>query len=103
MTRSDLVQVITALALLTGVVTLLAVRNWRTALRLTLDLLTAASLVRLVGTEHWREIATAATIVLLRTAIGAILSGPGGRARRGSTAAGPSPGSSDSTPAERAG
>ncbi|MFK3979472.1 hypothetical protein ACI2K4_03720 [Micromonospora sp. NPDC050397] len=87
MIRSELVQVITAFALLTGVVTLLAVRSWRIALRLTLDLLTAASLVRLAGTQHWRELATAATIVLLRTVIGAILAGPQARAGSGSKAA----------------
>ncbi|RKR86030.1 uncharacterized protein DUF1622 [Micromonospora pisi] len=86
MIRSTLVDLITAFALVTGVVTVLAVRNWRIALRLVLDLLTAASLIRLAATEHWRDLATAATIVLLRTVIGALLSTSAAPRRRGPTA-----------------
>ncbi|WP_329110746.1 DUF1622 domain-containing protein [Micromonospora sp. NBC_01699] len=70
------IGVITAAALVSGVVTLLTVRSWRTALRLLLDLLTAASLIRLVSAEHWTDIATAGTIVLLRTVIGSVLATP---------------------------
>ncbi|MEV4627004.1 hypothetical protein AB0J90_12020 [Micromonospora sp. NPDC049523] len=76
MIRSLAISLITAAALLSGVVTLLGVRSWRTALRLLLDLLTAASLLRLVSAEHWTDIATAGTIVLLRTVIGAVLATP---------------------------
>ncbi|MGW4462763.1 hypothetical protein [Micromonospora sp. NPDC004704] len=70
------ISLITAVALFSGLVTLLTVRSWRTALRLLLDLLTAASLIRLASAEHWADIATAGTIVLLRTVIGAVLATP---------------------------
>ncbi|MFI6763650.1 hypothetical protein ACIBF5_31450 [Micromonospora sp. NPDC050417] len=86
MIHSTLVDLITAFALVTGVVTVLAVRSWRVALRLVLDLLTAASLIRLAATEHWRDLATAATIVLLRTVIGALLSTSAAARRRDSAA-----------------
>ncbi|MGC4808292.1 hypothetical protein [Micromonospora sp. DT233] len=65
---------VTAAALVAGLAVLLASRSWRCALRVLLDLLTAAGLLRLTGDQGWRELAGAAAIVALRAALWRVLS-----------------------------
>ena len=65
-----LALLVTALALISGLVALLATRRPAAALPVFLDLLVAAGLLRLVGEPGWPALATAATIVLLRRLIG---------------------------------
>ena len=65
-----LALLITALALLSGLVALVATRRPAAALPVFLDLLVAAGLLRLVGEPGWPALATAAAIVLLRRLIG---------------------------------
>lgn len=76
-------MVLTATALVCGAGTLLLSCSWRTGLRVLLDLLTAAGLIRLAGTHDWPGIGAAAAIVIIRTAVSAALSGgvPGGWSR----------------------
>ncbi|MFY1622896.1 hypothetical protein ACN268_06795 [Micromonospora sp. WMMD735] len=62
---------VSALALGVGAVTLLTTRSWRTALRVLLDLLVAAGLLRLAGGRSWSALATAAAVVVLRHLLGA--------------------------------
>ncbi|MFY1682435.1 hypothetical protein ACN265_12935 [Micromonospora sp. WMMD730] len=57
---------VSALALGVGAVALLTTRSWRTALRVLLDLLVAAGLLRLAGGRSWSALATAAAVVVLR-------------------------------------
>ena len=76
--RESLVTAVTAVALLVAVVALVATRSWRTAVRLLLDLLTAAGLLRLSSGQSWTALATAAGIVVLRQALSAALIGTGG-------------------------
>ncbi|WP_446209930.1 hypothetical protein [Micromonospora sp. IBSANI012] len=64
--REGLAGVATALALGSGAVVLLTVRSGRTALRVLLDLLVAAGLLRLSVGSGWAALATAAAIILLR-------------------------------------
>ncbi|MFC8619079.1 hypothetical protein ACFT9M_22040 [Micromonospora purpureochromogenes] len=64
--RDALAGVATALALGSGAVVLLTVRSGRTALRVLLDLLVAAGLLRLAVGSGWTALATAAAIILLR-------------------------------------
>ncbi|MFF3852306.1 hypothetical protein [Micromonospora sp. NPDC002575] len=66
---APLPSVVTAAALLTGLVTLAATGSWRRALRVLLDLLTAAGLLRLAGDQGWTQLAGAAAVVALRTAL----------------------------------
>ncbi|MFI9639717.1 hypothetical protein ACIG87_06560 [Micromonospora sp. NPDC051925] len=61
-----LATVVSALALGVGGTVLLTARSWRTALRVLLDLLVAAGLLRLVGGRSWAALATAAAIIGLR-------------------------------------
>ncbi|MEU4715369.1 hypothetical protein AB0F73_17160 [Micromonospora purpureochromogenes] len=75
--REGLADVATALALGSGAVVLLTVRSWRTALRVLLDLLVAAGLLRLAVASGWTALATAAAIILLRQLLWAgIAAGP---------------------------
>ncbi|WP_422756193.1 hypothetical protein [Micromonospora sp. WMMD708] len=67
---------VSALALGVGAVALLTTRSWRTALRVLLDLLVAAGLLRLAGGRSWSALATAAAVVLLRHLLGAGLTAP---------------------------
>ncbi|MBQ0901229.1 hypothetical protein [Micromonospora sp. U21] len=70
---NGLVTVVTTLALVTGVVTVLSTGAGRTAIRVVLDLLTAAGLLRLVGEPSWAGLAGSAAIVALRLMLGAAL------------------------------
>ncbi|MFG3417429.1 hypothetical protein ACIBTZ_29220 [Micromonospora sp. NPDC049460] len=65
----------TALATLAGLAALVGTRSWRCALRVLLDLLTAAGLLRLAVDQGWAELAAAAAIVLLRRLLWAALTG----------------------------
>ncbi|MET8120119.1 hypothetical protein [Micromonospora sp. NPDC005291] len=71
-----LVTAVTALALVTGVVIVLSSGALRIAVRVLLDLLTAAGLLRLVGDPGWNGLAGAAAIITLRQLLGAALSAP---------------------------
>ncbi|MEV4659538.1 hypothetical protein [Micromonospora sp. NPDC049301] len=68
-----LVMVVTALALVAGVVTVLSTGAGRTAVRVVLDLLIAAGLLRLVGDPGWSGLASSAAIVALRQLLAAAL------------------------------
>jgi hypothetical protein len=67
---------ITALALGSAAVVLLTTGSWRAAIRLLLDLLTAAGLIRLATAQSWTDLAGAAAIVALRQLISAVLLRP---------------------------
>ena len=69
-----LVTVVTALALVVGVVTALTTGALRTGVRVLLDLLTAAGLLRLAGEPGWNGLAGAVAIIALRQLLGAALS-----------------------------
>lgn len=71
-----LATVVSALALGVGGVVLLTVRSWRTALRVLLELLVAAGLLRLLGGRSWPALATAAAIIALRRLLWAGLGPP---------------------------
>ncbi|WP_406069804.1 hypothetical protein [Micromonospora sp. NBC_01638] len=68
-----LVTAVTALALVAGVVTALSTRALRTAVRLLLDLLTAAGLLRLAADPGWSGLAGAVAIIAMRQLLGAAL------------------------------
>ncbi|GGO28600.1 hypothetical protein [Micromonospora parathelypteridis] len=68
-----LATVVTALALVVGVVIALTTVALRTAVRVLLDLLTAAGLLRLAGDPGWNGLAGAAAIIALRQLLGAAL------------------------------
>ncbi|MFI6264793.1 hypothetical protein [Micromonospora sp. NPDC051006] len=68
-----LITTVTALALVTGVAVLLATRRARTAVRVLLDLLTAAGLLRLAAARGWPDLGAAAAIVVLRQLLWASL------------------------------
>ncbi|SCF11051.1 hypothetical protein GA0070607_5658 [Micromonospora coriariae] len=68
-----LVTTVTTLALVAGVVTFLTTGAGRTAVRVLLELLTAAGLLRLVGDPSWASLAGSAAIVALRLLLGAAL------------------------------
>jgi hypothetical protein len=74
-----LAQGVGALALVAGVVALVATRRPALALGVFLDLLLAAGLLRLAAEPTWTSVGTAAAVVLLRRLIGAGLRA-GGRA-----------------------
>jgi hypothetical protein len=59
-----------------AVVVLLATWSWRTALRILLDLLTAAGLLGLSGAPGWGALAGAAAVVALRRLLWAVLAVP---------------------------
>jgi hypothetical protein len=63
-------QVVTTAALVAGALALVVTHRPALALPVTLDLLLAAGLLRLVGTPSWQALATAAAIVALRRLIG---------------------------------
>ena len=65
-----LALLVTAAALLAGLVALVTTRRPGAALPVFLDLLVAAGLLRLVGEPTWQALTTAATIILLRRLIG---------------------------------
>ncbi|MBM0233234.1 hypothetical protein JNW91_16020 [Micromonospora sp. STR1_7] len=70
---SALALAVTALALVTGVVIVLSTGAPRTAIRVLLDLLIAAGLLRLVGNPGWNGLAGAAAIIALRQLLWAAL------------------------------
>jgi uncharacterized membrane protein len=74
-----LALVVSAMALVAGVVALAATRRPALALGVLLDLLLAAGLLRLAAEPTWSSLATAAAVVALRRLIGAGLR-TGGRA-----------------------
>ncbi|MBB5826441.1 hypothetical protein ACGFI4_06380 [Micromonospora carbonacea] len=81
---APLPSVVTAVALLVGLATLAATGSWRRALRVLLDLLTAAGLLRLTGDQGWTQLAGAAAIVAVRTALWRVVvatTPPGGTGR----------------------
>ena len=80
---APLADLVTVAALLVAVVALVTTRSWRAAVRVLLDLLTAAGLIRLSATPSWTALATAAGIVALRQLLSAVLVGtrPVDRAR----------------------
>lgn len=91
-----LVTATTAFAALAGLAVLLGTGSWRWAMRVLLDLLTAAGLLRLAGDQGWTDLAAAAAIVLLRRLLWAALTagrppGPGRTRRRGPGRARPGP------------
>jgi hypothetical protein len=65
-----LALLLTAAALVSGLVALVATRRPAAALPVFLDLLVAAGLLRLVGEPDWPALATAAAILVLRRLIG---------------------------------
>ncbi|WBB80854.1 hypothetical protein O7606_05570 [Micromonospora sp. WMMD882] len=73
---SGLVAVVVAAALLCAAVALVTVRSWRTALRVLLDLLTAAGLLRLTDAQGWVDLAGAVAVVALRRLLWAALRPP---------------------------
>ncbi|MGY1845613.1 hypothetical protein [Modestobacter sp. SYSU DS0875] len=64
-------QLLSALALVAGALTLAASRRPALALGVLLDLLLAAGLLRMAGDPDWQSIATAAALVALRHLAGA--------------------------------
>lgn len=72
-----LTAVVTALALLAAGTVLCTGGSWRTALRVLLDLLVAAGLLRLAAGRGWTALATAAAIVALRQLLWAAVSATG--------------------------
>ncbi|MET8042789.1 hypothetical protein ABZU25_18255 [Micromonospora sp. NPDC005215] len=68
-----LITAVTALALVAGVVTALSTGALRAAVRVLLDLLTAAGLLRLAGDPGWNGLAGAVAIIALRQLLGAAL------------------------------
>ncbi|MET7948606.1 hypothetical protein [Micromonospora sp. NPDC005324] len=71
-----LVTAVTALALVAGVLTTLTAGALRSGVRVLLDLLTAAGLLRLAGEPGWNGLAGAVAIIALRQLLGAALSRP---------------------------
>lgn len=67
------VTVVVGAALSGAAVALLTAGSWRTALRILLDLLTAAGLLRLTGARGWADLAGVAAIVALRQVLWAAL------------------------------
>jgi hypothetical protein len=65
-----LALLVTAAALVAGLVALVATRRPAAALPVFLDLLVAAGLLRLVGQPSWQALATAAAILVLRRLLG---------------------------------
>ncbi|MCF6744514.1 DUF1622 domain-containing protein [Blastococcus sp. KM273128] len=59
-------QVVVATAVVSGAIALAVTRRPAPALGITLDLLVAAGLLRLVGDPDWRTIAVTGTVVALR-------------------------------------
>ncbi|MEV6813344.1 hypothetical protein [Micromonospora sp. NPDC051296] len=57
---------VTVLGALAATVALVATGSWPTALRVLLDMLVAAGLLRLTGNESWPDLAAVAAIVVLR-------------------------------------
>lgn len=67
---ATLALLVTAMALVAGLVALVATRRPAAALPVLLDLLVAAGLLRLVGQPSWQALATAAVVLVLRRLIG---------------------------------
>ncbi|MEV4482453.1 hypothetical protein [Micromonospora coxensis] len=74
--RQQLADTVTALALCCGALLLVTARSWRTALRVLLDLLVAAGLLRLTAGQGWSALAAAAAVILLRQLLWAGLARP---------------------------
>ncbi|MEV4756120.1 hypothetical protein AB0J86_13550 [Micromonospora sp. NPDC049559] len=72
-----LATLLTAAGLAAAGIVLVATGSWRAAIRILLDLLTAAGLIRLAGARDWPALAGAAAIVVLRQLLSATLLGPG--------------------------
>lgn len=53
--------------------------SWRAALRVLLELLTAAGLIRLAAVQGWADIAGVAAIVTIRHVLSVVLLGPASR------------------------
>ncbi|MBQ1074292.1 hypothetical protein KBX06_14135 [Micromonospora sp. C31] len=89
-----LVAAVTAAAALAGLAVLFGTGSWRSAMRVLLDLLTAAGLLRLAGGQGWPDLAAAAAIVLLRRLLWAALTagGPPGQVRNPPSRAPDAPG-----------
>ena len=68
-----LVTALTVAAAVVAGVVLLTGGSWRPALRVLLDLLTAAGLLRLSATQGWTDLVAAAAIILLRRLLWAAL------------------------------
>ncbi|MEU8424683.1 hypothetical protein AB0C15_27815 [Micromonospora sp. NPDC048835] len=81
-----LVTAVTAVALVSGVVTTLVTGALRSGVRVLLDLLTAAGLLRLAGDPGWHGLAGAVAIIALRQLLGAALSRPAAWSARQSPA-----------------
>ncbi|MEU5553137.1 DUF1622 domain-containing protein [Micromonospora sp. NPDC047793] len=84
-----LATVVAALGVLGAGVALVTTGSRSTALRILLDMLVAAGLLRLTGEQTWRELAATVVIVLLRRMLSSALTenfrwsaGPGGPAGR---------------------
>ncbi|MFC0006427.1 hypothetical protein [Micromonospora siamensis] len=65
--------VVAAAGLFSGLAVLVGTGSWRTALRVLLDLLTAAGLLRLGVDQSWTDLAGAAAIVGLRRVLWSVL------------------------------
>ncbi|MGB2567324.1 hypothetical protein ACPFP2_02545 [Micromonospora citrea] len=74
--RQHLATTVTGLALCCGALVLVTARSWRTALRVLLDLLVAAGLLRLTVGQGWSALASAGAVILLRQLLWAGLAGP---------------------------
>ncbi|MGN9778497.1 hypothetical protein ACTMS0_22415 [Micromonospora sp. H33] len=72
-----LVTVTTALAALAAVAALVGTGSGRAALRVLLDLLTAAGILRLTASQGWVDLVTAAAIIVLRRLLWAALTASG--------------------------
>ncbi|SCE95050.1 hypothetical protein [Micromonospora mirobrigensis] len=64
---------VAAAGLVSGLAVLIGTGSWRTALRVLLDLLTAAGLLRLGVDQGWTELAGAAAIIGLRRVLWSVL------------------------------
>ncbi|WP_433528723.1 hypothetical protein ACQPYA_20540 [Micromonospora sp. CA-263727] len=63
---ATLSAVVTVLGALAATVALVATGSWPTALRVLLDMLVAAGLLRLTGNQGWPDLAAVAAVVVLR-------------------------------------
>ncbi|MGK5441260.1 hypothetical protein ACSNN7_05445 [Micromonospora sp. URMC 105] len=78
---APLADVVALLALCCAAVVLLAARSWRTSMRVLLDLLLPAGLLRLIAGSGWGALTMAAAIILLRQLLWAgLAAGPPTRA-----------------------
>jgi hypothetical protein len=71
--RASAAAIVAGTALLAGLAVLAGGGSWRLALRVLLDLLTAAGLLRLTADQAWAQVAEAAAVVALRVALWRVL------------------------------